>query len=245
MNNDNHELITPVNRSDFYNKVEDEIKDRKKLKGLTPGQCEYIDAINTSVVTLCGGHAGTGKSYISIVRALELFREGLFKKIIVSRPIVECGEELGYLPGHLEEKIAPYMRPILDILEEFMSSGKEAEEYIEAGIVEFCPLAYMRGRTLSNAIMILDEAQNATWEQLKMFITRVGNNSKIIISGDETQRDRHTEGFVQLLNKFNRPPYIDGVGVVRLSERDIVRNTIIRQILDRMGEYSHVHNYRT
>jgi phosphate starvation-inducible protein PhoH and related proteins len=235
----------PANRQQFYQQVEEQIKLVKpKLKGLTEGQKEYLDTINQSVITLCTGCAGTGKTYIAVIRALELLKERVFRKIVIARPAVPCGEELGHLPGNLDEKIAPYMRPIVDILEEFIGDAKEVREYITHDVIELCPLAYMRGRTLNDTMMILDEAQNAKWEQLVMFMTRIGRNSKIVISGDEDQKDRQDKAYKQCVAKWERPPFVDGVNVVRLNEHDIVRNSIIGKIIHKMGEYQEDYNHQ-
>ena len=233
------------NKEEFYSQVEQEIKQaqvKPRVKGLTPGQQDYLDTINLSVITLCTGPSGTGKTWIPVVRAVELLNESKFRKIVIARPIIPCGDDLGHLPGDVSEKIEPYMKPIVDILEEFLEA-KQLREYIESGVIELCPLAYMRGRTLNNCIMILDEAQNAKWEQIIMFMTRIGDNSKIIISGDEDQKDTDGDAYSQTIAKWNRPPYIDGVNVVKLTENDIVRNKLIRKILSKMGDYEPHYKY--
>jgi phosphate starvation-inducible PhoH-like protein len=232
-------------REDFDKLVKQDIINKRKLKGLTRGQQDLLDTINTSVITLCTGPAGTGKTYIPVVRALELLKEenSSFKKIIIARPAVECGDEMGFLPGDLNEKIEPYMRPIYDVMLDYLGDEKIARGYIINGIVEFCALAYMRGRSLNNAIMILDEAQNATWAQLVMFLTRIGKDSKIIVSGDEDQKDSFGTTYKQCVDKFERKPYIDSINVVRLTEKDIVRNGIIKDIIDRLGDYEDNYSY--
>lgn len=241
----NNKLIEVVqgtlanNREEFYAQVADEIKNNqpKKLRGLTCGQQEYIDAINQSTLTFCTGPAGSGKTYIPIIRAVELLNEGLFKRIVVARPAVECGRSLGFLPGGEDDKTAPYMRPIRDILWEVMDP-KLIHEYLENGTLEFCALSYMRGRSVHNSIMILDEAQNATWEELMMFLTRIGKNSKIIVSGDETQQDVFNDAYAQCIDKWDTPPYdVDEARVVTLTKKDIVRNELISKIIEKMGSY--------
>jgi phosphate starvation-inducible PhoH-like protein len=223
-------------KEEFYEQVKKEIESKNKVKGLTEGQQDYLDAINENVVTLCSGLAGTGKTYIAVVRAVELLQEGQYKRIVIARPAVECGKSLGFLPGNEDEKVAPYMRPIKDILHELIDA-KQLEEYIKNETIEFCALTYMRGRTLNNCIMILDEAQNATWEELMMFLTRIGKNSKIIISGDETQEDVFHKALAQCLCKFDTKPYIREIEVIYLDVEDIVRNGLIRKIIKRMGKY--------
>lgn len=223
-------------KEEFYEQVKKEIETKKKVKGLTEGQQDYLDAINESVITLCAGCAGTGKTYIAVARAVELLQEGRYKRIVIARPAVECGKSLGFLPGNEDEKVAPYMRPIRDILHELIDT-KQLEEYIKNEIIEFCALTYMRGRTLNDCIMILDEAQNATWEELLMFLTRIGKNSKIIISGDESQEDNFDRAYAQCLDKFDSKPYVRDIEVVFLDEADIVRNGLIRKIIKRMGKY--------
>lgn len=233
-------LLIPATKEEFYEQVQEEKKAKKiRLRGLTDGQQELLDTINSSIITLCTGPAGSGKTYIPVVRAVELLKEQntTFKRIIISRPAVECGRTMGYLPGDENEKIEPYMKPIHDILVEQLGSERELKDYIANGIIELCALAYMRGRTINNAIMILDEAQNAEWNEILMFMTRIGKDSKIIISGDEDQTDSNGGAFKQAIVKNERPPYVDGINVVRLYERDIVRNGIIRKILSKMGTY--------
>jgi phosphate starvation-inducible PhoH-like protein len=235
----NGRINFPENKDEFYASVEQEIAEKQqkpRVKGLTPGQQDYLDTINASIITLCTGPAGSGKTWIPVVRAVELLKESKYRKLIITRPNIPCGDDMGHLPGDINEKMAPFMKPILDILEEFIEP-KELREYLASGVIEICPLLYMRGRTLNNCIMILDEAQNAKWEQIVMFMTRIGDNSKIIISGDEDQKDTEGDAYRQTVTKWERRPYVDGVNVVRLTEDDIVRNKLIRKILKKMGDY--------
>ncbi len=227
----------PANKEEFYTQVEKAIEEKKALKGITKGQKEYLDTINASVITLCSGPAGSGKTYMAVVRSLELLKEQKFKKLVIVRPIVECEEELGYLPGKVEEKIDPYMRPIKDILNDQLDP-KTCAEMLGWGIIELTALAYMRGRSLNNSIMILDEAQNATYGQIKMFMTRIGQNSKIIICGDETQSDnhKHAGAYVKVIQQWSRPEYVDGINVSILRKEDIVRNDLIAKILEKMKD---------
>jgi phosphate starvation-inducible protein PhoH and related proteins len=212
-------------------------KQRRTLKAKTPGQQEYIDAIDNNIIVLCNGVAGTGKTYIAIAKAVELLLDGKVNKIVIARPIVECDENLGFLPGELEEKIHPYMKPVCDVLLDYLSE-KELKEYTDKDIIELCPLAYMRGRTFHKTALVLDEAQNATKKQLKMFLTRTGNDSKVIISGDTTQCDlpNYSKAYEELIDLFNRPPYIDALQTIQLTYKDIVRSGIVQKIIEKLGE---------
>jgi phosphate starvation-inducible PhoH-like protein len=232
---DNEALPIPTSREEFYQQVEEQFR-KRKLKGLTLGQEDYLDAINDNVITMCTGCAGTGKTYIAVMRAIELLTEQKYKRILVARPYVECGRTLGFLPGKEEEKIEPYMRPIRDVFADSVGI-QQLNTWLKDETVEFCALAYMRGRTLNNTVMILDEAQNATWEELLMFLTRIGKDSKMIISGDETQEDIFTRAYAQCINKFDTPPYVEGIEVVLLTEEDIVRNSLIEKIIKKMGNF--------
>lgn len=210
---------------------------KKRVRGLTPGQRVYLDAINTSMLVLCGGVAGTGKTHIPVARAMELLIEGHTKKIVIARPAVECGEKLGALPGDLGEKFDPYLRPIYDVMHD-VCDPKKVANYVKDGIIEFCPLAFMRGRTFNESILILDEAQNATREQLKMFMTRLGNNARAIMSGDVSQcdLDKWRQGSYQfVIDLFGKQPYIDGIQIVTLTEDDVVRSGIVQKIVKRFG----------
>ena len=236
------------NKAQFYKSVEEEIVEkvhRSRVKGLTSGQKEYLHAINSNIIAVCTGVAGTGKTYVAVTRAVELLNDGLFNRIIIARPIVPCGEDLGFLPGNVDEKIDPYMRPVIDVLGDAIEGGlKELGELRKSNIIELCPLAYMRGRSINRAIMILDEAQNATWDQLIMFQTRIGKDSKIIISGDEDQKDKRGDAFRQCAAKWERKPHIDGVAVVRLEKKDIIRNELIEKIINKMDTYDEAFDYR-
>lgn len=211
---------------------------RNKVRALTAGHAEYIEAIDNSIITICTGVAGTGKTYIAIAKATEMLLSGVVNKMVITRPVVECGENLGFLPGELEDKFAPYMRPVVDVLHDFLHL-KEFNKFIEDKTIEFCPLAYMRGRTLRKTAIVLDEGQNATLEQLRMFFTRIGDGSRIIATGDMTQKDldpRKTFGFKYVVDAFETPPYVDGIRVVHLHKTDIVRHSIIQKIVEKIGE---------
>ena len=200
-----------------------------KLKNLS--QFKYIENINNSVVTFGIGPAGTGKTFLAVASAVKLYDEEKVKKIVLTRPAVEAGERLGYLPGDLSQKIDPYLVPLFDSLEYFF--GNENLQYlIEKRVIEIVPLAYMRGRTLSNACIILDEAQNATVSQIKMFLTRIGDESKIIITGDESQVDLQNKEFSGLKKVRKSLSNIEEISISLFENKDIVRNKIVSKILE-------------
>jgi|TARA_R110000765_G_scaffold123672_1_gene220676 phosphate starvation-inducible PhoH-like protein len=205
-------------------------KRRQSLKAKTQNQEEYIREIEDNDVTLCTGPAGTGKTAVSVGIACDYLLDGRVDKIIVTRPVIESGRGLGFLPGTFEEKIHPYLIPVLEEMEYRLNSSR-VQAYRDEGKIEVCPLEYMRGRNFHNCFMILDEAQNATFEQLKMFITRIGWDSKAVINGDMDQTDlTHVEqgGLDKLLYRLDE---VDGVGIAELTEDDIIRNKIISRIL--------------
>jgi len=200
-----------------------------KLKNLS--QFKYIENINKSVVTFGIGPAGTGKTFLAVASAVKLYDDEKVKKIVLTRPAVEAGERLGYLPGDLSQKIDPYLVPLFDSLEYFF--GNENLQYlIEKRVIEIVPLAYMRGRTLSNACIILDEAQNATVSQIKMFLTRIGDESKIIITGDESQVDLQNKEFSGLKKVRKSLSNIEEISISLFENKDIVRNKIVSKILE-------------
>jgi phosphate starvation-inducible PhoH-like protein len=218
---------------------EEDIKQgRRKLRGKTPGQEDYIDCINQSIITLCAGVAGTGKTYVATAKAIEMLQSGAVSRIILTRPVVECGRGLGFVPGELDEKFSLYTGPFQDALHDFLHE-KELKSYITNEIIKFAPLDYMRGMTFKKSAMILDEAQNATIEQIRMFMTRIGSDSRMIITGDTSQCDldpRRGEAFREILETFARPPYVDGLNITRLGKQDIVRHSIIQKIIEKIGE---------
>jgi phosphate starvation-inducible PhoH-like protein len=196
----------------------------------TDGQARYVRAMQEYDLTLCVGPAGSGKSWLAVAMAVSWLRQGAVKKIVLVRPAVEAGERLGYLPGDMVAKINPYLRPLLDALNEMMEV-EQVKRYMENEIIEICPLAYMRGRTLNSAAIILDEGQNTTIPQMKMFLTRMGNGSKIIVTGDVTQIDLppHTRsGLVDVIQRLRK---VERIAIVHLDESDIVRNPLVQQIL--------------
>ncbi len=197
----------------------------------TPGQKRIVESSNLNDVLFSIGPAGTGKTYTSVALAVKALKEQRVKKIILARPAVEAGESLGFLPGDLKEKIDPYLRPLYDALEDMIEPDK-LELYLTRNIIEIAPLAYMRGRTLNNAFVILDEAQNATNAQMKMFLTRIGFNSRAIITGDVTQTDlprRQESGLITVQNILKD---IDGIDFVYLKEEDVVRHKLVKDIIN-------------
>ena len=203
---------------------------RKTLKAKTKNQEEYIRTVKESDVTICTGPAGTGKTAVAVGLACEHLLDKRIEKIIVTRPVIESGKGLGYLPGTFDEKIHPYLVPILEEMEHRLNKNR-VRDYRESGLIEVCPLEYMRGRNFHNSFMILDEAQNATFDQLKMFITRIGWGSKAVINGDLDQTDLMDRDQGGLEEFVDRLEGVDGVGVSALTEDDIIRNSIISRIL--------------
>ena len=205
--------------------------DNKFIKVKNINQFKYLETIDDSTVTFGVGPAGTGKTFLAVASAVKMYSENRIKKIVLTRPAVEAGERLGYLPGDLSQKIDPYLVPLFDSLEYFF--GNETLQYlIEKRNIEIVPLAYMRGRTLNDACIILDEAQNATISQIKMFLTRLGENSKMIITGDETQIDLNNKTFSGLKKTRKTLSSIEEVSVLEFENTDIVRNKIVSKILE-------------
>jgi len=205
--------------------------DNKFIKVKNINQFKYLETIDESTVTFGIGPAGTGKTFLAVASAVKMYSENSIKKIVLTRPAVEAGERLGYLPGDLSQKIDPYLVPLFDSLEYFFGN-ETLQHLIEKRNIEIVPLAYMRGRTLNNACIILDEAQNATMSQIKMFLTRLGENSKMIITGDETQIDLHNKTFSGLKKTRKTLSSIDEVSVLEFENADIVRNKIVSKILE-------------
>ena len=196
----------------------------------TRGQREFVDAARSHTLTFAIGPAGTGKTFLAVVLAVAAVRAGEVQRIILSRPAVEAGENLGFLPGDFQAKVDPYLRPLFDALGEIMEPQAIARA-TERGQIEVAPLAYMRGRTLADALIVLDEAQNTSRDQMKMFLTRIGENSRMIVCGDITQIDltnRQDSGLVHAARAFAK---VDDVAVVELTEKDVVRHPLIRTIL--------------
>ena len=202
----------------------------KSVRARTDGQRRYVQAIRDHDLTFCVGPAGTGKTYLAVAAALEYLHARMMKRIILVRPAVEAGEKLGFLPGDLEAKVNPYLRPLLDALRDMLDFQK-VREYLNEDIVEIAPLAYMRGRTLNEAFIILDEAQNTTVPQMQMFLTRMGDGSKIVVTGDTTQLDLPPGTRSGLKDAVNRLAKIDGVAMARMRGQDIVRHPLVQKIV--------------
>ena len=196
----------------------------------TIGQKQYIDAIRKNDITLGVGPAGTGKTYLAVAMAVTALKEESVARIILTRPAVEAGEALGFLPGDLHEKIAPYLRPLQDALYDMLPPD-EIQRHTERGTIEIAPLAYMRGRTLNNAFIILDEAQNSTTEQMFMFLTRLGQNSKAIITGDPSQVDLPQQRRSGLPEACRALVGIPGIAIVEFQKRDVVRHSLVQRII--------------
>ncbi|TWU18656.1 PhoH family protein [Allorhodopirellula heiligendammensis] len=203
----------------------------RKIVPRTPGQAKYVDTIRSHDLTFATGPAGCGKTYLAVATAVEAYKAGQVRKIVLVRPAVEAGESLGFLPGDLRAKLNPYLRPLMDALGE-MVDYDQARGLMEQDLIEIIPLAYMRGRTLNDAFIILDEAQNTTVAQMKMFLTRLGERSKMVVSGDTTQLDLPRgvrSGLRDALYRLNK---INGIGVIRLGARDIVRHRLVQSIVE-------------
>jgi phosphate starvation-inducible PhoH-like protein len=196
----------------------------------TDGQARYVRAMRENDLTVCVGPAGTGKTWLAVGMAVSLLRQGIVKKIVLVRPAVEAGERLGFLPGDIAAKVNPYLRPLFDALNDMMEP-EQVKRYMENDIIEIVPLAYMRGRTLNQAVIILDEGQNTTVPQMKMFLTRMGNGSKIIVTGDVTQVDLPKQTRSGLTDAVHRLRNLERIGIIYLDEHDIVRNPLVQQIL--------------
>lgn len=213
----------------------------KIIRPKTLGQKEYVDAIKKNSIVFGVGPAGTGKTYLAVALAVYALKNHEIDKIILTRPAVEAGEKLGFLPGDLSEKVDPYLRPLFDALQEMMGQDAYAK-HIERGSIEIAPLAYMRGRTLSNSFIILDEAQNTTREQMKMFLTRMGENSRIVVTGDVTQIDLPKNVKSGLIDALDVLKDVEGIEIVRLSAKDVVRHELVTRIIQAY-EKAESHSY--
>ena len=208
----------------------------KPIKAKTVGQKKYIKAIKSNTIVLGLGPAGTGKTFLAVAMAVEALRQKTVSRIILTRPAVEAGERLGFLPGDLQSKIDPYLRPLYDALFE-MLGAENFQKYMERGTIEIAPLAYMRGRTLDDSFIILDEAQNTTGEQMKMFLTRLGYNSKAVVTGDLSQTDLPRGVRSGLYTASTILQTIEGIGIYEFSERDVVRHHLVRKIITAYDKY--------
>ncbi|EEG78032.1 PhoH family protein [Dethiobacter alkaliphilus] len=208
----------------------------KKIKPKTLGQKGYIEAIRKNDIVFGIGPAGTGKTYLAVTMAVKALKERTVQRLILTRPAVEAGESLGYLPGDLQEKVDPYLRPLYDALHDLLGTDVY-RTYMEKGIIEIAPLAYMRGRTLDDSFIILDEAQNTTAEQMKMFLTRMGFKSKVIVTGDITQIDLPRGRFSGLAQIEKILTNIEGISFIHLSDQDVVRHPLVQKIIRAYNEH--------
>ncbi|HYT94333.1 MAG TPA: PhoH family protein [Gemmataceae bacterium] len=202
----------------------------RHVRPRTDGQARYVQAMRENDLVLAVGPAGSGKTYLAVGMSVTLLRAGVIKRIVLVRPAVEAGERLGYLPGDIAAKVNPYLRPLFDALNDMMEPD-QVRRYMENDIIEIVPLAFMRGRTLNNAAIILDEGQNTTEAQMKMFLTRMGNGAKIIVTGDITQIDLPKQTRSGLIDAVQRLRDLEGIAIVHLSEADIVRHPLVQRIV--------------
>ena len=207
----------------------------RQVRAKTGNQQRYLEAIRDHDLVFGLGPAGTGKTYLAVAAAVHLLKNDQVRKLILVRPAVEAGEKLGFLPGDLEDKVNPYLRPLLDALHDMMEYAT-IRRFMESDVVEVVPLAFMRGRTLNNAVIILDEAQNSTRAQMKMFLTRMGHGSKMIVTGDTTQVDLPDPADSGLIDAARRLARTDGVGFVHLDRTDVVRHPIVQRVIDAYGD---------
>ena len=218
-----------------WHPMDDEIdgrRDQKYVKNIKPrsdGQAELMKAIDEYALTMAIGPAGTGKTYLAISKAAEALEKGQVERIILSRPAMEAGESLGFLPGDMAEKMAPYLRPLYDSLGDRMG-GKKVRQYLEDGTIEIAPIGFMRGRTLNNAFVVIDEAQNCTYGQLKMILSRLGWHSTMVVTGDPGQSDL-LDGMSGLADISNKLEVLDNIAVCRLGDSDIVRHPLVADML--------------
>ena len=213
----------------------------RPIKPKTIGQKEYVDSISQNTVTIGVGPAGTGKTYLAVAAAVAAFRERKINRIILTRPAVEAGERLGFLPGDLQSKVDPYLRPLYDALFD-MLGAETYQKYLERGNIEVAPLAYMRGRTLDDSLIILDEAQNTSCEQMKMFLTRMGFGSKMVITGDATQIDLPADKLSGLKQAVRVLKNVEGIGICELTDQDVVRHVMVQRIIKAYADYEDARN---
>ena len=211
---------------------------KKKIKANTVNQIKIVEAFENNDIVFAIGPAGTGKTYTGIAIAVKALKDKKVKKIILTRPAIEAGESLGYLPGDMKEKVDPYMQPLYDALKEMITIEK-LDDYMHRGIIEIAPLAYMRGRTLDNAFVLLDEGQNTTHNQMKMFLTRMGNNAKFMINGDPSQIDLPNRVMSGLKEANNILQNIEGIEMIYLDDTDIIRHRVVKKIIDAYKKTKH------
>ena len=213
----------------------------RPIKPKTIGQKQYVDSIFKNTVTIGVGPAGTGKTYLAVAAAVAAFRERKINRIILTRPAVEAGERLGFLPGDLQSKVDPYLRPLYDALFD-MLGAETYQKYLERGNIEVAPLAYRRGRTLDDSFIILDEAQNTSCEQMKMFLTRMGFGSKMVITGDATQIDLPADKMSGLKQAVRVLKGVEGIGICELNDQDVVRHVMVQRIIRAYQDYEDARN---
>ena len=213
----------------------------RPIKPKTIGQKKYIESVLKNTITIGVGPAGTGKTYLAVAAAVAAFRERKINRIILTRPAVEAGERLGFLPGDLQSKVDPYLRPLYDALFD-MLGAETYQKYLERGNIEVAPLAYMRGRTLDDSFIILDEAQNTSCEQMKMFLTRMGFGSKMVITGDATQIDLPADKLSGLKQAVRVLKNVEGIGICELTDQDVVRHVMVQRIIKAYADYEDARN---
>jgi phosphate starvation-inducible PhoH-like protein len=207
----------------------------KRIAPRTQGQQHYVSAIRSQDLVFCSGPAGTGKTYLAVAAAVAMLRREMVRKLVLVRPAVEAGEKLGFLPGDMQQKVNPYLRPLLDALHDMMPF-EQAQRFMHGDIIEIVPLAFMRGRTLNNAVIILDEAQNTTRMQMLMFLTRMGHGSKMIVTGDTSQIDLPDPSESGLIDAARRLRRVPGIAFISLTSQDIVRHTLVSRIVHAYGK---------
>ncbi len=222
---------SPIDEPAKHEKNRDQ-KYRKNIRAQNESQQKLLDAIDTAPLVFAVGAAGTGKTFLAVAKAVEALESGKARRIILSRPAVEAGENLGYLPGDMEDKLSPYLRPLYDALIDRLSS-KRLKALMAEGVIEIAPIAYMRGRTLNNAYVVIDEAQNCTYGQLKMLLTRLGWHSSMVVTGDPAQNDL-LPGLSGLNDVAEKLDGLDNVAVVRFSRGDVVRHPLVADMIDRL-----------
>ena len=208
----------------------------KPVRAKTAGQIAYVNAIESHTITFAIGPAGTGKTYLAVAKAVRAFQDRQVRRIILTRPAVEAGENLGFLPGTLNEKVDPYLRPLYDALSDMLGAD-QLKRYMDDGTIEVAPLAYMRGRTLNDAFVILDEAQNTTEQQMKMFLTRLGFNTKMVITGDVTQIDLPADKMSGLKQAVRVLKDVEGIGICELTDQDVVRHVMVQRIIEAYAKF--------
>ena len=218
--------INPQNQMDLFFQTK-----KRKISPRTQNQKDYFQLLNSKDIVFAYGPAGTGKTFLAVAKAVASLQQGLVKKIVLSRPAVEAGEKLGFLPGDLKEKVDPFLRPIYDALYEMMPYD-QVEKKLANNIIEIAPIAFMRGRTLEDCFIILDEAQNTTKIQMKMFLTRLGKNSKMVVVGDNTQIDLISKNDSGLIDASKKLKNIQDIGFIELDQRDVIRHEVVRKIIN-------------